>query len=834
MKSTTLYVLIAILFLIPNLLVSEGWIRINPKQYGPSLNDVAMLNHDTIIAVGVNGTIISTYDGGNTWNISDSVFGFSSTFNGIFFRDQKNGYVVGRNGIVLKTNNAGITWNSKTLYTHYDDVILNDIFFTDSLNGFISGYEYDHPTTMQEYYIGALWSTNNGGENWRKVDLPVEWMDSYTNYYTKLYFMNADTGWYYGKGDSVFKTIDGGNNWQKTPWIYNYNFVDLFFISQTVGWSLADQSLYKTYDGGLTWSKMFEVSDKRLNEIYFKNENEGILIGSTWYYSEDNSRIWKTFDGGNSWQLIYTGNENLTALDIENNNGWIVGAHSIKLSTVDWGNTWNSEIEKPFTRENLYETFFVDSLNGWAIGFHGVVLKTIDGGKNWSKSNLDISGLKDVYFTNKDIGWIVGRDGYAFSTKDGGNTWQKRKISEDFSLNSIYFISERIGWIVSDNIIYMTSDEGKNWSTIGPSFIGITDIFFINEKTGWLVTYDVSEPEGKVYRTVDGGQDWSLLYTSDSEGFLKIQFVNKDKGWIQGSKSLFRTIDGGKHWKKINVMQSSEYSYPGGFFFIDEWTGWYCSQHIFKTLDGGDTWTIQQYEYSTFLNDIYFTSMSKGCIVGSDGTLLITNDGGGEPYFSGPLPPQRLEVSDDNFVINLVWRQSRENDVIGYNIYGSPYPGQDSLWISMASRSDTSVSFNKLPTFLKIDFDSIYYFKVKAINRSGEESNFSNQVEVIINFPEQFDRTVEKFSIYQNFPNPFNSITNIFYYIPVREKVSIKIYNILGKLIHEEIQNINNPGLQRYIWDGKNIQGRNLASGIYIYTIIANNERKSKKMILLR
>ena len=66
-----------------------------------------------------------------------------------------------------------------------------------------------------------------------------------------------------------------------------------------------------------------------------------------------------------------------------------------------------------------------------------------------------------MYFTNKDIGWIVGRDGYAFSTKDGGNTWQKRKISEDFSLNSIYFISERIGWIVSDNIIYMTSDEGK-------------------------------------------------------------------------------------------------------------------------------------------------------------------------------------------------------------------------------------------------------------------------------------------------------------------------------------------------------------------------------------
>jgi len=94
-----------------------------------------------------------------------------------------------------------------------------------------------------------------------------------------------------------------------------------------------------------------------------------------------------------------------------------------------------------------------------------------------------------------------------------------------------------------------------------------------------------------------------------------------------------------------------------------------------------------------------------------------------------------------------------------------------------------------------------------------------------------------KFALFQNYPNPFNPSTTIEFNIPKSEFVELKVYNILGKEVSTLVSNKLNQGNYTYTFDGKN-----LASGIYYYQIIAGDPsassgqvyREVKKMILLK
>jgi flagellar hook assembly protein FlgD len=85
------------------------------------------------------------------------------------------------------------------------------------------------------------------------------------------------------------------------------------------------------------------------------------------------------------------------------------------------------------------------------------------------------------------------------------------------------------------------------------------------------------------------------------------------------------------------------------------------------------------------------------------------------------------------------------------------------------------------------------------------------------------------FFLNQNYPNPFNPSTTIEFTLPKSEYVELKIYNILGKEVSTLVSMKLNPGNHTYTFDGKN-----LATGIYYYQLVAGDYREVKKMILLR
>ncbi|MBE0539638.1 MAG: T9SS type A sorting domain-containing protein, partial [Ignavibacterium sp.] len=92
-----------------------------------------------------------------------------------------------------------------------------------------------------------------------------------------------------------------------------------------------------------------------------------------------------------------------------------------------------------------------------------------------------------------------------------------------------------------------------------------------------------------------------------------------------------------------------------------------------------------------------------------------------------------------------------------------------------------------------------------------------------------------EYILYQNYPNPFNPKTNIMFALPQQGKVSLMIYNILGELIEEKI----NDQLYEAGYHQVSIDFGNLASGIYFYKLQINFSGKqsfteTKKMMLMK
>ncbi len=87
----------------------------------------------------------------------------------------------------------------------------------------------------------------------------------------------------------------------------------------------------------------------------------------------------------------------------------------------------------------------------------------------------------------------------------------------------------------------------------------------------------------------------------------------------------------------------------------------------------------------------------------------------------------------------------------------------------------------------------------------------------------------KQFSLSQNYPNPFNPLTKINYSLPQGVKVSIKIYDILGKLVKELVNEYKDAGTYTVTFDGSNV-----ASGVYFYKIEAGKFTDTKKMVLIK
>jgi hypothetical protein len=92
----------------------------------------------------------------------------------------------------------------------------------------------------------------------------------------------------------------------------------------------------------------------------------------------------------------------------------------------------------------------------------------------------------------------------------------------------------------------------------------------------------------------------------------------------------------------------------------------------------------------------------------------------------------------------------------------------------------------------------------------------------------------QTYSLSQNYPNPFNTSTIIRYEIPEQSAVSLKVYNVMGQEIKTLVKKDQQAGYYEVTWDGRDEEGQEVSTGIYLCNLKIVKSIRTIKMVLLR
>ena len=371
-----------------------------------TLYDVDFADNKHGWIVGDLGVILHTTtgikkDGSSVWKHQRGGPRFHNSADGLLlgvdFVSKKLGWAVGENGTILHTRNGGVTWEAQSSPTH----LLFDVCIVGKDKGFVVGDR------------GAILQTDDGGTKWQAQDSRTAecfgathfvspqkgwavaetgvilhttnggavWQQQTSNTKQDLlavFFIDEETGWCVGSAGEIVHTSDGGKTWSRQQSGVPYNLFDIHFTSKKEGWvvGLFGTLLY-TVDGGNRWqlstlsrqlSKMDINKNIWLNAVYFVSPQIGSVVG-------ENGTVFHTDDGGKSWsrQESHTQNFLYDVFFISKDEGWIVGKDGLVLHTKDSGENWRPQ--RTDTRTDLTSIHMSSSHSGLVAGQGGTILK---------------------------------------------------------------------------------------------------------------------------------------------------------------------------------------------------------------------------------------------------------------------------------------------------------------------------------------------------------------------------------------------------------------------------------------------------------------------------
>jgi photosystem II stability/assembly factor-like uncharacterized protein len=241
-----------------------------------------------------------------------------------------------------------------------------------------------------------------------------------------------------------------------------------------------------------------------------------------------------------------------------------------------------------------------------------------DGHPEWRTARLpEGRRFASVRFLDEKHGWIAGAEGALYSTRDGGETWDRAESGTEQNLTRMEWADGLHGWIAAVNGVLSTADGGRTWR---PTLSGVelerfAAMSFVDAETGWVS----GSPDGIVYRTVNGGTDWTPLQAGTAERVVDLSFTDRNNGFALGSiAGLLRTRDGGLTWTRTGTPR-----FCSCVRFLTPLLGFAADNvmlsslfedraSIFRTEDGGETWTESAFPEALTVWRIEFTDPVAG------------------------------------------------------------------------------------------------------------------------------------------------------------------------------------------------------------------------------
>src|SRR5262249_22138387 len=380
------------------------------------LYGVSFVDANIGIAVGHAGTMRRTLDGGATWTQQNSPT--SNPLRAVLLVDVNTGTAVGFSGTILRTTDSGDTW---TLQTSTVSDNLFGLSFVDTNAGTVVGVS------------GTILGTTDGGGTWT-----VQSDSSTHETLWGVSCVDANRGW--AVGGRVMHTTDGGATWRNQ----GYGGVAASFVDANTGWVVGENTILHTADGGATWTRqsiptvsicrcLFFPTQPIFSGVSFADANTGAVVGRC-------------------------------RTDIIAHNCIDIG---LLLQTTDGGNTWvYSRAGRDASATALRAISFADAQRAIGVGdgrgdvppfFWGSTVRTTDGGASWQVATVLLQMnysvvLNGVSYADANTATAVGYDsnpvsggGLIIRTTDGGATWTRQSSGTAAPLYGVSFVDANTG-----------------------------------------------------------------------------------------------------------------------------------------------------------------------------------------------------------------------------------------------------------------------------------------------------------------------------------------------------------------------------------------------------
>ena len=526
-----------------------------------------------------------------------------------------------------------------------------------------------HPTNSRIIYAGTagggVWKSNDAGTTFNPIfDQYCQSIGAVTldpNKPDKIIYVGTGETWTRNSvsiGDGLYKSIDGGNNWEKIGFekserisniIVNPNNSEEIYLGVLGAlWSDSEErGVYKSIDGGISWKKILYLNESTgCADLAIDPENPMVIYASMWQHRRTawsfesggkNSALYKSNDGGQSWKKIHNGfpKGNLGRLAIS-----VAPSKPNILYTVieaekdsekglyrseNYGESW-SQLNNDFeitVRPFYFSKIVVDPRDPDVVvkaGLYGSISR--DGGKTFKNLGNMHADIHDILFDNYDSDRMYfGTDGGVYRTWNGGVTCE---ITENLPLSQFYHISvddsdpyNVYGGLQDNGSWYGPSSaiggvRARHWKSIGPG-----DGFRVLKHPKKNIIYSEMQGAENVWRF---DVDKNLIKTIQplpEKGYPKLRF----------------------NWN--TPMEISSF-YPDRFYI--------GSQFLHKSEDMGDTWQIISPDLTTNDPTKQLQEDSGGLSADNSGaenhTTIFTVD-------ESPLDPNIIWIGTDDGNIQL-------------------------------------------------------------------------------------------------------------------------------------------------------------------------------------
>lgn len=471
------------------------------------------------------------------------------------------GYAAEECGALLKTTDGGLTWTQ--LFPDVSDAsYTGHVVFTDDLD----------PGKVVYYNQYSIIKSADGFATSQNIKPnPISGLIN-----DFIIMGNGDFGLMAG---TFFHSADEGQTWTETE-TAELNGLDLFELDGYL--FTAFRAVMRSADFGVTFDTVFNSSDVKRK---FVNLNGKPVLSSS-----DN--LYTSLDSGLTWEQIpatdyYGYADNLTVHE-----GRLITNSSNRINySDDDGITWKSVVMPV----GIYRTnsLFVNDDGRIFIGGEASQIYFTDDPESPLQVLFGEKEELNSIFSQGPKVVVAGSNGVLLRSEDGGDTWTKSIIT-DHNLDLPGFIGDRL-FVVDNNEALLLVNADNSYT---PVFVNSAN-YHTFEIAGDATTAYIGAGE-KVYRTDDAGDSWAEIYVHPGS-ISRIQLVENDHlALLDYNGKLYMSDNNGDSWQLKSGSPDSTRSYLDFAIFDDMNFIVMSSSLLYKTTDGGASWTSTGRPYNGY------------------------------------------------------------------------------------------------------------------------------------------------------------------------------------------------------------------------------------------